>query len=166
MPEIMEVYQTNGLYEPCTKWFIEETPADAAEALSKAFAIATAIAPLVSSAWEFVRWVSRDSAGRKRFEGNFASYLPGTASGEVVAPKYALLLRIASAAVKRPSVKFIHGFTEGDMVNGNPSGGLLTAINAAGVALAAAGVLDSDGNPLTDLIFRSFSRRRKVRRAG
>lgn len=166
MPSYLNIYYTNGSYEPSNKWFLYNPLSSPVDAASAALGIAAASCTLQHSSVSYTRWEYVSEAGIKTFEGAFPGGVNGVVIGEVLPFKYCVLIRLASTGAARPSVKYFHGIAEASITNGVPSGGFISDIGSAGLDWAARDVCDSDRSDISGAIFRSFTRRKKVRRAG
>ena len=166
MPAYLNIYYTNGSFEPSNKWFLYNPLSSPVEAASTSLGIAAAGCALQHTSVSYTRWEYVSEAGIKTFEGAFPGGVVGGVIGEVLPFKYCALIRLASTGAARPSVKYFHGIAEASITNGVPNGGFVTDIGTAGLAWAALDVCDSDRSDISGAIFRSFTRRKKVRRAG
>lgn len=131
-----------------------------------AVACADAQRAMQTSQIVYSRWEGFDTVGHKFTEGSLAG-VPGTAAGEAMPIHYAILLRLVTATtVKRPSTRFIHGWTESYQNADVLSATWITALAAYNTAMAAvAGYRDSDGLSVTSHVFRRFSHRDRMRKA-
>lgn len=160
MPIAVVLYHSYLNVEWGTKYYFEDgnfgTP------VSLATALADAEGPLLSDSVLINRYEYFSPAGVKTAEGAMAN--TGERTGEIMPINYAIFVRLASGGPKRPSTKYLHGYTEDLVTDGEPNLTLSNAISAYGADLAAADVTDSDGEFVTGAIFRGFSRRRRLRR--
>lgn len=163
MPAYLNIYYTNGAYEPSNKWYLYNPLASPVDAASTALGIADASCALQHTSVTYTRWEYVSEAGIKTFEGGFPTGVIGLVTGEALPFKYCVLIRLASTGAARPSVKYFHGIGETSMLNGVPTAAFITDIGTAGLAWAARDVCDSDRSDISGAIFRSFTRRKKVR---
>lgn len=160
MKELIVTYG-NAVWAPSWKFYISDTVTDPASFANQIWA---GMRNLVSGSWTSKRWELREIGGVRISHGAMSG-TAGLAIGEVQPARYCLLLSLESEAdVNRPSLKYVHGYTEGLATNGLPNSTLSDAVNDAAVQLVTIGVLDSDGEPLTGISFRSYTSRRKVAR--
>jgi len=162
-PRAIEIYQSFGTLEWCNKYFIKDgvsiTPS------SLAAALVNAQKPLQCAPVSYTRYRYLDAAGSVVAEGTLTGV--GTATGDMMPIHYAILVRITGISnVKRPSVKYIHGFTESWNTNGVWQTAGNTALAAYATALNSNNVCDSDNLLITDAVFRGFSRRKRMRVMG
>lgn len=160
MPDAIAIYYSLSQFEPACKFYLATT---GLVSQTTAESLMNAMKPLQCIDVAYTRWEGFDSSGKKTEEGSLSGY--GTAGGQTMPFTYALLLRLTSEQnVNRPSTKFIHGFAEDFTLNGRPSTGFLGLVTAFGLSLSIIGVTDSDGSNVTGAVFRTFTRRRRVRR--
>lgn len=160
MKELIVTYG-NSVWAPSWKFYISDSVTNFG---SFADQIWGGMRHLVSQAWQSKRWEARYIDGERIAHGAMSGSF-GLAGGDIEPARYCILLSLESEAdVNRPSLKYVHGFTEGFKTNGLPNSILSDAVNDAAVQLVTIGVLDSDGEPLTGMSFRSFTSRRKVAR--
>lgn len=164
MAPYLNIYYSDGSYEPSNKWFLLNAVTNVVDANNLAVGIANAARTLQHTSVTYTRWEYFTTANTKHFEGSLPNTLVGTVAGETLPFKYCVLIRLASTGAKRPSVKYFHGISEASITNGTPNGGFITDIGSAGLAWAGQDVADSDGADISGAIFRSFTRRKKVRR--
>lgn len=161
MPQSLVLYTSDGFYEPGNKYyFVDATSIGSALAAD----LAGLGAGILGDTWSYTRWVWLDVAGHKVDEGQLTE--DGTYTGALLPPKYCAFVRMLSNGPGRPSSKYFHGLTESMFNLGFPEAAWLTALGLFQAALISNGCVDSDGNDLTGLLFRQFSRRRHVRRVG
>lgn len=127
-----------------------------------ATALANAEAPLMSDVILITRFESYNTAGVKDLEGGLS--VAGTNTQDMLPITYAIFLRFVSSGPKRPSTKYIHGWCENFQTDGDLNVTGSGAVNTYSAALVAANVTDSDGVPIDGVVFRRFSRRRRIRR--
>lgn len=160
MPRSIVLYYELGQYQPSMRWYLDGV---SSPQQSEAESLATVLAAMISDQADFVAWEGFNAAGDKVSEGVLSE--PGTFGDEPLPPKYCALWRLISEVpVGRPSVKFVHFLSEGMMTDGVPTAGYLAALAASANDLVGLGVTDSDGSNISDIAFRSFTRRKKVRR--
>lgn len=164
MPPYLNIYYSDGSYEPSNKWFLLNAVTSPVAADALAVGIANASRSLQHTSVTYTRWEYYSAANIKTFEGSLPGTLVGTVGGEVLPFKYCVLIRLASTGAARPSVKYFHGISEASVTNGVPTGGFITDIGSAGLAWQGSDVVDSDGAEISGALFRSFTRRKKVRR--
>lgn len=148
------------------EWATKYHTADTADPGARAAICAGAEAELVSDFVTFTRWESYSIAGIKVAEGVFSPLIIGDRAGDMQPIKYAMLIRLVSTInFKRPSSRYIHGWTEDLQTQGS-----LNATGAAAVAgynTALAGTswyVDSDGSTIAGHTFRGFTKRKRMRR--
>lgn len=131
-------------------------------------AIAQAEANLTVVGVSFNRWEWYNAAGHKAAEGNIAG-VNGIHNGDMMPIKYAVLLRLnVGTILGRPSQRYIHGYPESFSTNGIPTAGLLTSRNDYSIALLSippgGDYVDSDSNVVEGHGFRTFTKRKRLRR--
>lgn len=155
----LDLYHTKGQFEWATiYWLIEEPDNPAARAAT----LAAEEAELVHTTITFNRW-ELQHLGVKVDEGALSGII-GVDDGQVLPVNYCALVRQTSGGPARPSVRYIHGITEGSMLDGSPSTGFLASLVGYGAALVSNYVADSDGFAVSGVLFRRFSRRKRMRR--
>lgn len=160
MPSSIAIYYALSQFEPACKYYMAN---EGLLTQATAESLLNAMKPLQCIDIAYTRWEGFDADGLKVEEGALSGY--GSAGGQTMPFTYALLLRLLSVQnVKRPSVKYIHGFSEDFTQNGRPTSEFLARVAVYGIALSVAGVVDSDGGDVTGAVFRTFTRRRRVRR--
>lgn len=160
MPQSVVLYHRYGSLEWATRYYVSGFGGSTHS--GRATALAGAEQPLVTPDISFSRWEILDAAGAKINEGSF-TLIVGTAAGTVMPIHYALLVRLNSTGPGRPSVKYLHGYSEDAVDNGLIDTATLTALNIYGADLVGEGVVDSDGVAITGVSFRSFTRRKRMR---
>lgn len=126
-------------------------------------ALSEAEATLIKATININRYEVFSATGVKIDEGDLGTN-PGALSDNMANIHYALLLREAAPAVKRPSVKYIHGYGINAFTpDGELSSAYQTLIANFGSFMAGEQWVDSDGGNITGMIFRGFSRRKKMR---
>ena len=163
MPRSIEVYQKFGTLEWCNKYFIAGSNVSTANTIAQA--VRDMQKPLQTTGITYTRYRHLDSDGTLMSEGALTG--TGTVATEMMPIHYALLLRITvSTEVGRPSSKYIHGWPETFQADNSLSAAGITAISNAGLALAGAGLANSQGAFAQNFIFRNFSRRKRMRVMG
>lgn len=153
-------------YAPGLEWATKyhfDTPGEIDD--SKAVQVAEAEAELCHTGITFNRWEGFDASGHKFTDGSLSTV--GLIGGTDMMPiQYAILLRLSTGPlIERPSVRYIHGWSEGFQSNNSTTAAFTTALNAYQTAMAAVGgYVDSDGLAVNTHLFRKFTRRRRMRR--
>ena len=160
MPSSIAIYYSLSQFEPACKYYMAN---EGLLTQATAESLMNAMKPLQCIDVAYTRWEGFNTDGLKVVEGALSGY--GSAGGQTMPFTYALLLRLLSVQnVKRPSVKYIHGYGEDFTLNGRPTSDFLGRVAVYGIALSVVGVVDSDGGNVTGAAFRTFSRRRRIRR--
>lgn len=163
MPESIEVYQNFNTLEWCNKYYIQAGNTNPSATIANT--IRDFQKPLQTTNITYTRWRRLSGTGTLIAEGAMTG--AGTATGEMMPIHYAMLIRlIATTEVGRPSVKYIHGWSENWQSGNILTSGAITALTNMGVAVLAAGLANSNGNVLENVVFRGFSRRRRIRIMG
>lgn len=162
MPESIVIYERLGVFEPGSRYYFPiQVIASGAQALADE--LADAQRALVCNNVAFSRWEHLNASGSVVNEGSLGNVL-GSQTGNMQPFKYCLLLRLLTDnRVEKASTKFIHGFPDDFFVDGVPTAGFLTLVAVYAGKIASLGTWDSDGQTVTDVVFRTFSRRRKIR---
>lgn len=155
------LYYTDGFYEPGNRWYLSPLTG-----INQALAndLADAGTGGICAAWSYSRWTHLDSDGHKVDEGTLTG--AGTFGGSKLPSKYCAFVRLNSDGPGKPSSKYLHGLSETMMTDGAPAADYLTWLAFFVGVLKGNGLMDSDLFDIESATFRSFSRRRHVRRLG
>jgi hypothetical protein len=154
------LYHTFETLEWATKYYWGGTLPPGAVPI---IALALGESALCSENVVFSRFEVNNAVGVKIDEGDLGGF-PGGQIDNMVDIHYALLLREQAPANKRPSVKYIHGFTVNAFTSlGELSSDYISAVGDFSSAMAASQWVDSDGGSVSGVLFRHFTRRKKMR---
>jgi hypothetical protein len=164
MPEAIILYHTYGGLEWGTKYYCGAL-LTGPEASIWATELAEAEANLFVDDVVITRYEWISTLGVIIAGGTLAE--PGIAGGDMQPIRYALFLRLVSTGPGRPSSKYIHGWPEPFQTDNGITGTFTTALAAyvTGLTSASQQLVDSDGTNVTNVTFRGFSRRKRMRRA-
>lgn len=157
----LDLYHSYQSLEWATSYYYYSAAVPSESAID---ALAEAEAQLFSENIEIRRWEAFHANGTKWDEGALSIAVQGVRTGNMANIHYALLLRELAPANKRPSVKYIHGFTVDAFTSlGELSTTYLGYVDDFGDYLNATDWRDSDTQVIQGLVFRGFSRRTKMR---
>lgn len=157
----LDIYHTFQSLEWATSYYYYSSAVPSESVIDS---LAEAEAYLFSENVEIRRWEAFHANGTKWDEDSLSIAVPGVRTGNMANIHYALLLRETAPANKRPSVKYIHGYTVDAFTSlGELSTTYLGYINDFGDVLNSLDFRDSDTQLIEGLVFRGFSRRTKMR---
>lgn len=159
MPDSFVIFSYYGGLEWGNRYYVTAVASDIP---GQADTIAQAQRELQADNVQLTRWELLDSLGHKTTEGGFSD-LHGVLDGDMMPIHYALLIRFNTTGPKRPSYKYVHGYTEQLQTDGAPSSLLPTQLGLYSSGLEDADVGDSDGSVMTSITFRKFTRRKRMR---